>query len=330
MDKTFNFVSVILAIRNEKPYIKQCLDSLLRQTYPAELYEILVIDGMSVDGSQEIIKHYQSQHPRIKCFNNPQKIKPAGLNIGLKNARGEIVIIFDGHAKAHYDFISQSVTCLRKTDAVCVGGPIITQGTNYLSQAIALALCSSFGTGGAKFRASPDYEGYTDTVAFGAYRRTVFNQVGFFNTKRIRTEDLDLHYRIKKAGGKFFITPKIKSVYFCRSNLISLAQQAWQNGQEIMSIIYGLSWRHLIPLCFILTILTSLVLTFFFDIGLKLLILVLGIYTLTNLFFSFWLSIRHQLKYLPALPIIFAVLHLSYGLGSLTGITKIKIKPEHV
>jgi len=330
MDKTFNFVSIILAVRNEKPHIKQCLDSLLRQTYSIKQYEILVIDGMSTDGSQEIIKFYQNQHPRVKYFNNPRKIKPAGLNIGLKNARGGIMIIFDGHAQAYNDFIAQSVACLKKTDAVCVGGPIVTQGTNYLSQAIALALSSRFGSGGAKFRSSPNYEGYTDTVAFGAYRRTIFNQVGFFNTKRIRTEDLDLHYRIKKAGGKFFITPKIKSVYFCRSNLISLAQQAWQNGQEIMSIIYGLSWRHLAPLFFVLSVLASLISAFFFDIGLKLLILILGAYTLTNLFFSLWLGLKHHPKYLPALPIIFAVLHLSYGLGSLTGITKIRFKPQHV
>ncbi len=315
-DNSLPIVSVLIAVRNEKEYITRCIESLINQDYPVSRCEIITIDGMSTDGTKDIVVGY----PGVRLFDNPNKIKSSGLNIGIKESRGSIVIIVDGHARVERDFITKSVEYLQKTDAACVGGAIRTIGEGYMGKTIACVLSCLFGVGNAKFRYSSSYEGYIDTVPFGAYWKKVFNEVGFFDESRQRTEDLDLHARIRKKGGKFFMTPEIKSYYYCRSTLKGLMKQAFSNGYEVVTALHAISARHLAPLIFVLSLLASLIFSFFADVGKILFGIITGSYLIASLFFSFGIGIKKGLKYVPALPITFFTLHFGYGLGSLWGL----------
>jgi len=329
MPEDFPKITLLIVVRNEREYIKKSLNSLLNQTYPKKLTEIIIIDSESTDGTREYlkkrIKTLKKKGIDIKLFDNPKKILASGWNIGIKKAKGDIVIRIDAHSWIEKDFVSRSVEYLLKTDAACVGGPIQAVGEGYIGKSIAYVLSSHFGTGDAKFRHSCK-EGYVDTIAYGAYWRKIFDEVGFFNENLIRNQDLDFHFRIKKKGGKFFLTPKIKSYYWVRSSIKDLIKQSFNNGYWNIITLHAISVRHFIPLCFVGGLLGSLVLGFFFLYGKILFGLILGSYILLNLFFSFKISFKKGIKYLLILPIIFLLFHLSYGFGSLWSIIKIKNK----
>lgn len=322
----FVLVSVIVVVKNEENYIEKCLKSLICQDYPFSKYEILVVDGMSTDGTRGIvIKFKQKYANNIKLLDNPKGSYPSGLNVGVRHSRGEIIIKIDGHVYVAKNFISKSVEYLQKTDAVCVGGPIKTIGQGFIGKTIALVLSSPFGVGGAKFRCFPFYEGYADTVPFGAYQKKIFNQVGFYDENRFRTEDLDLHSRIRKKGGKFYLTSEIKSYYYSRATIKELIKQAFSNGYEIITALHAISLRHIVPFVFIVSLLLFLSISLFIEIGKYLLLSTLLVYLSVAIFFSVLISVKKGIKYILILPIIFFVFHFSYGLGSLWSIiSKIK------
>ena len=310
-------VSIIVAVRNEEKYIKKCLDSLVNQNYPKDKYEIIVVDGMSNDGTRKIILEFQEKYQNLRLWDNPKLIYPSALNIGIKQSKGDVIIKVDAHVRVAKDLISKNVEYLKKTGAVCVGGQIKTIGEGLIGKAIALVLSSFFGTGGAKFRSNSKYEGYTDTVPFGAYRKKVFDEVGLYDEKRVRTEDLDLHARIRKRGEKIFITPKIKSYYYCRSSLPELIKQSFSNGYEVITALHAISLRHLTPFCFVAGVIISLILSPFFFWAKILFVLIFGSYILLNLLLSLKISFKNGFKYFLILPIIFFLHHFSYGIGSI-------------
>ena len=182
---TVPLVSVLVPMRNEERYIEACLRSLAGQDYPRDRFEVLVIDGASTDRSRNLAQQFAAAGEidmRI-LDNRAQKTAP-GLNIGLDAARGEVIVRVDAHAEVWPDFLSQSIATLRETDADAVGGPIESVAEGLVGEAIALAMSSPFGVGNAAFRYSQQAQ-YTDTVAFAAYRRDVFERIGGF------AEDID-------------------------------------------------------------------------------------------------------------------------------------------
>ena len=229
MNKDGPFVSVIIPIRNEEKYLAQCLQSVIAQDYPKDRMEILVVDGKSEDRSREIVAEFGSKYPMIKLLDNPRLIVSTAMNIGIKNAKGDVIIRVDGHCLLESDYISQCVKCLRRTGADNVGGLMQAVGQGYVGEVIALALNSFFGSGGSKFHYASK-EQYVDTVYLGAFPRHVFDKVGLFNEKLVRNQDYELNYRIRAAGGKIFLSPAIKSYYYGRSSLRDLWHQYFQYG----------------------------------------------------------------------------------------------------
>ena len=249
-------ISTIIPCREEESFIGKCLDSIVRQDYPKDLTEIFVVDGMSTDKTREIIDKYTSMYPYVNLLNNSKGVVPTALNIGIKKAKGEYIIRMDAHTEYAYDYVSKCVEWLNKTGVENVGGPIISKpGSDTLvARAIALATSNVFGVGNSKFRTSLN-SGYVDTVTFGAWPKRVFEEIGLFDERLIRNQDIELNARIRKAGGKIFLTPEIKSYYYCREDLKGLWKQNFQNGKWV---IYTkavtpccLSWRHFIPLLFV-------------------------------------------------------------------------------
>lgn len=306
---TLPLVSILMPVYQEERFVSQSLQAVLSQDYPKELIEILVVDGMSTDETREIVKSFQKQHPHLKLLDNPRKIVAPGLNQGIHEAKGQIIIRVDGHCVIEKDYVSQCVRLLQERQIDAVGGPIETISKTFMARAIAIAMSSFFGVGGSAFRTLKNIEKEVDTVAFPAYRKEVFNKVGSFDEELVRNQDDEFNYRLRKAGGKILLSPQIRSAYYSRSNLKSLWSQYFQYGYWKVRVLQKhpkqMQWRQFVPPVFV---------------ALSLLPPVIQSYLAVNLIISAWLASKKGWKYFPLLPIVFAALHFAYGLGFLWGL----------
>lgn len=323
--KAPHFVSVILPILNEALYIERTLGAVINQDYPPERLEILVADGMSNDGTREIVKQYvkrNTQHT-ILIIDNPNRVVPTALNLALQRSRGEIVIIVGGHCEIAPDYVSRCVTHLIDTEIDAVGGPIDTIGETYAAQSIAIAMSEKFGVGASAFRTIKGKSIDVDTVAFPAYRRKTVERVGMFDEELIRNQDEEYNYRIRKMGGRILQSPDIRSKYYSRASLKLLFKQYFLYGFWKIRVLQKhprqMTIRHFVPPIFVLALITASLLAFssrFFILALTVPI----IYLFANLLASFIAASKHGWKYLPLLPLAFAILHFSYGAGFLVGL----------
>ncbi len=319
-------VTVVVPMRNEEAYIAKCLRSIVEQDYPRDSLEVLVVDGLSDDRSREIVKEFRQEHPSIRLLDNPHRIVPTAMNIGIKEAEGEVIIRVDGHCRLAPDYISQCVRYLGEKGVDCVGGAIESIGQTPMARAISLAMSSPFGVGDAYFRYAQK-ERYVDTLAFGAYKREVFNRIGLFDEELVRNQDYELNYRLRKAGGKILLTPAIKSHYYTRSSLRKLWSQYFQYGFWKMQMLRkhprSVRIRQLVPPLFVLVLLLSGALSAISSLAAWVFALVITSYLSLSLAFSFSIAARRGWRYLPILPVIFACLHLSWGLGFLYSLARL-------
>jgi len=321
-------VTVVVPMRNEEAYIAKCLRSIVEQDYPQDSLEILVVDGLSDDRSREIVEELRGQYPFIRLLDNPRRIVPTAMNIGIKEAGGEVIVRVDGHCRLVPDYISQCVRYLEETGVACVGGAIESIGQTPMARAISLAMSLPFGVGDAYFRhAQKQKERYVDTLAFGAYRREVFNRIGLFDEELMRNQDYELNYRLRKAGGKILLTPAIKSYYYTRSSLGKLWSQYFHYGfwkvQMLRKHPRSVNVRQLVPPLFVLALLLSGALSAISSLATWVFALVVASYLSLSLSFSFSIAAHRGWRYLPILPIIFACLHLSWGLGFLYSLAQL-------
>ena len=245
------------------------------------------------------------------------------MNLGIKHTNSDIVIIFGAHAYADKDFVKGNVEALENKEVGCSGGLITTINDTTKGAAIAEAMSCPFGVGNALFRFA-DKETYVDTVAFGAYRRTLLDEIGLFDEELVRNQDDELNFRVEKSGAKILLSPKIKSTYFGRGDFKKLWRQYYQYGFWKVRVIQKhkrpASIRHLIPLMFVLFLTVGGALSIFSSIIRIGYFSILGLYMLLDLAFSIKISAKKSIKYLPYLIISFPILHISYGLGFILGI----------
>ncbi len=321
-----DFVTIVMPVLNEEKHLRRCLQSVVHQDYPMDKLEILVVDGMSGDGSRRIVTEFAAQYPQIRLLDNPRRIIPAAMNIGIREARGEIILRVDGHCLLAPDYIRQCIRYLRETGADNVGGPAWAMGTSYIGEAIALALGSPFGHGGSPFRYSQE-ERYVDTVFLGAFRRELFIKVGFYDEELACGEDCELNHRIRAAGGRILLAPAIKVRYMTRDSLRELCRQYFRYGFWRMQVVRkhrrALRLRHLGTVGFVLALIVTGLAGFFGRPFAYLLPGIVLIYLAASLLSSFLIACRSGWKYLPILPPVFACLHLSWGLGFLWGVADV-------
>lgn len=322
-------VSIIMPSRNEEKFIGKCLDSIIANDYPKDSLEVLVIDGRSTDRTRAIVEGYTKQYPFINLMDNPGIVQTLATNIGIRASNSDVIMRMDAHVEYPKDFISKSVYWLEKSGTDCVGGILITKpgGDTTVAVAISLILSHPFGVGNTYFRIGSKEPKYVDTVPFGIYRKEVFDRIGLFNEALNRTDDIEFNLRLKRAGGKILLVPEIVSYYYARPNLKELFKQNFGNG---FWVLYSLrfaempfSIRHLVPLAFVLSFFGSFLLSFFYHPFINLFAFIFGLYFIVNSLFSFKLSLKHGIKYLPALIASFSVLHFSYGFGSIRGIARL-------
>ncbi|MBM4465158.1 MAG: glycosyltransferase family 2 protein [Chloroflexi bacterium] len=319
------FVSVVIPVRNEEEFIARCLQAVVDQDYPHDSMEILVVDGGSEDRSREIVTEFSSKYPMVRLLDNPLLSAPAGLNLGIREARGDVIVRVDGHCLLEPDYVSLCVRCLRETGADNVGGLIRAVGRSYVEQVIALAINSFFGSGGSKFHYASE-EQYADTVYLGAFPRHVFDRVGLFNERLMRNQDYELNYRIRAAGGKIFLSPAIRSSYYGRSTLGELWQQYFQYGFWKPEVLHmhprSVRPRHLVAPLFVFGLLVTGLLGLVHRGFLNLFLLVISGYLLASLLSSLLIARREGWRYFPLLPVAFGVMHFGWGLGFLLGLVR--------
>jgi succinoglycan biosynthesis protein ExoA len=286
---------------------------------------VIVADGMSDDGTRAILDSYAARQPRIRILDNPARAVPAGLNAAIRAARGEIILRMDAHTAYAPDYVRECLATLEKTGAENVGGPARTKARGYMGRAIAAAYHSPVACGGARFH-DPSYEGWADTVPYGCWRKSTLLEIGLFDETLVRNQDDELNLRLCRAGGKVWQSPSIVSWYQPRASLRRLFQQYFQYGFWKVAVIrkhrIPASLRHLIPATFVATaVLLPLAAAAFrstFVLGAW--AAMMAAYLLAILAASLDSARRYGWELLPALPIVFAAYHFSYGSGFLLGL----------
>ena|GEM_PF-56315 len=318
------FVSVIIAIRNEAAYIERCVRSVLDGDYPPDRMEVLIVDGMSDDGTREIITRLAAQDARIRILDNPERIVPCGVNRGIRAARGEVITWLGGHSEYAPDFLRQSVRALSEhPEAWCVGGPMESVSTTLVGRTIAAAMSTPIGVGAARFRLQ-GYEGYVDTVAFASFRRWVFDRIGLFDEELARNQDAEFSGRILANGGRIWLSQGIRSRYYARDSLSRLWRQYFQYGFWRIRVLQKLgkpeSVRQLVPLAFVTALLSLAILAIVWKPGRWLFGIYCAAYAAGLLVGAVQVARRVGPLGLFLAPVALAILHLSYGFGSIKGL----------
>lgn len=318
-------VTVLVPCRNEARFIESCLNSIVHNDYPESRLQVLVIDGHSEDGTVEIVERFRKEHGCVSLIENPRKITPTALNLGVKAARGDFVVWMSAHNRYDRGYVRSCVEWALHSGADNVGGIIAAEPreNTVFGHAIAIALAHPFGNGGSKFRTSVAEPVWADTVFGGCYRRDVFTRVGLFNENLVRGQDFEFNMRLHRAGLRTLLVPTIRSTYFARSKPLDFLKHNWANGVWAVlpfryTDVVPVSFRHLVPMLFVGSVIVSALLGLFF-LSLRIApLLILGAYLLATILVSASIAIRERdIRLLFVMPIVFWSLHITYGLGSL-------------
>ena len=325
-------ISIVIPCRNEASEIGPVLDSILAQDFAGSDWEIIVADGMSDDGTRATLESYQRAEPRIRVIENASQAVPAGLNLAIRAARGDVVLRMDAHTSYAPDYVRRCVETLASVDAENVGGPARTRPKGYWGRAIAAAYHSRVACGGARFH-DANYEGWVDTVPYGCWRKSTLLRIGLFDERLIRNQDDELNLRLLRAGGRIWQSPAIVSWYQPRSSLRNLLLQYFQYGFWKVAVIrkhrMPASWRHLVPPAFVGANFAIPVAGLAVPPLITAWAALLGLYLAICLFASADCARKSGWLLLPSLPLVFFAYHFSYGAGFLAGICYWPfVKPE--
>jgi glycosyltransferase involved in cell wall biosynthesis len=325
-DEALPFVSIIIPIRNEVDFIEQTLRSVLNNVYPADKIEVLVVDGMSIDGTREIVEKLSKEDSRVRMLDNPGRIVPIAMNIGLKASRGDLFTIIGGHAKIAPDFIVKSVRCLAEhSDAWIVGGYIETVSDSFIGRVIAGAMRSPVGVGNARFRLG-NYDGWVDTVTFGIHHKWILDKIGYFDEELVRNQDDEFNLRTILAGGKIWMSNSIQSTYYARSSLRKLWRQYFQYGfwriRTIQKHRKPAAARQLAPMLLILSLIGLAAGGFWWSGLWWLLVGELLVYASGLVYGACDVYRREDLACAILSPLVFMILHFGYGIGCFWGLVR--------
>lgn len=323
-------VSVVIPVLNEGEHIKDCLDSLLAQDYNnIGNIEILVVDGSSADKSKQIVKDFMSDNRiSVKALQNINRITSSGLNIGIKEANGGYIVLLSGHASLDKSYISSCMNKLKEKNSDCVGGKVAILSDNFIKKAIAIARSSLIGGSILPHRYS-NRGCFVRTVAYGLYKKEIFEKTGLFDEKLICDQDEEFNWRLIKNGFKIYFNPEAKSYYRQKRNIFGLAQQLFRTGfwkaktQKKHPDFFKISF--IIPSLFILSLVLFFVMGLFYKSSFYIFIGELAAYVSTILLFSLLSALQNGFNYFLILPLIYLVIHFSIGFGFLAGILEGKI-----
>lgn len=229
-------VSVVATVRRERAAIERFLASVAAQDMAGVEWEVIVAEGLSDDGTREILDRRTREWPLLTVIDNPRRIPATGLNAAIRRARGDVIVRMDAHTEYAPDYLRECLAVLERTGADNVGGPAQTRADGWLARAIAAAFHSPFASGGAKFH-DPEHEGPVDTVPYGCWRGRSLERVGLFDETLAHNQDDELNLRIVHSGGRVWQSPRIRPWYRPRAKLRSLFAQQFQYGFWKVAVI---------------------------------------------------------------------------------------------
>lgn len=308
------FLSVVCPTFNEAAHIESLL-AFFVAAEPTEK-ELWVIDGGSTDQTCALVTDWAAQHPNIHLLHNPNQTVPYALNLGIQAAQGDPIVRLDAHTRYAPDYFEAILRTFAQTGADIVGGPMRAVGQGPVQEAIALSTSCVFGIGNSHFH-QETYEGWTDTVYLGAWKRAIFDQIGGFDARFTRNQDDEFHYRAKQSGLKIYLHPAIRSYYHPRETWAQLWRQYFEYGfykpLVFKKLRHSIRLRHIIPSVFVLYVCTLPLSIIWPNWGLP----ALG-YILLSAYFSLKARASGHVKW--AMMAVFPVLHVAYGIGFLRGI----------
>jgi glycosyltransferase involved in cell wall biosynthesis len=318
--------SVILPIYNEVDFIEETLSSIISGNNLTNA-EILIIDGMSDDGTREIVTSYIEQNKgiNIRLFDNNQKTVPYAMNIGIKNSSGEFIVRMDAHSIFPSGYIDRLLHWMVILNADNVGGVVetIPSGASSCAVAISTSVSSSYGIGNSLFRTIMDGDPLeVDTVPFGCYKRSTLDKIGLYDTDLMRNQDDELNARLKQNKGRVYLIPEIKIKYYARNSFGKLYSMFYQYGYFKPLVNRKLSHpstlRQFVPLLFSMYLVFGLLVSIIFPSGFSYYIGGILFYFLTSLLMS--LYYKKEPLVIINLIIAFFIIHFSYGVGYMKGI----------
>ncbi|MBK8846580.1 MAG: glycosyltransferase family 2 protein [Bacteroidetes bacterium] len=315
-------ISVIIPCRNEKLHISNCVNSLVQSTLPTDQFEILVVDGMSDDGTREVVADLCKLFPNVELLDNTMQLTPYAFNIGIIRSRGKYVLITGARNVLQPNYMQACIAKLEADKRIkCVGGVMHSTYGNETGKCIAIAMSSPIGVGFGNFRAI-EQDAFTDTAAVPVYDKTIFEEVGMFDEELTRNQDDEFNFRLTRKGYKILVTADTYSTYQVRGTFYNLWRQYFQYGYFKVYVNkkhrHITTYRQLAPAALIMYLFLGLLFALLFHSLRNLYFLSVAIYLIIVISFSFYKTKRIT----KALRVAYAIwiLHAAYGLGYLKGI----------
>ena len=329
-------VSIIIPCYNEQATIRLLLEALREQTFPRAEMEVLISDGFSTDNTRNEIAGFQKDFPdlAVRVVDNTLRSIPSAVNRAIESARGEILVRLDAHSKPYPDYVAKCVQAHAEKRGDNVGGvwEIQPGADTWVAKSIAVAAAHKLGVGDALYRHAKQ-AAEVDTVPFGSFKRELIERVGAFDESLLTNEDYEFNARVRKAGGRIWLDPSIRSIYFSRSTLMELARQYWRYGYWKWRMLRRypdtLRWRQALPPLFVLSLIGLVVLSIFVPVARFALAGELVLYFLIMTLAGLSAAYRQKKAYLvPGLSLAILVMHITWGGGFLWSILSLS-KEKH-
>jgi glycosyltransferase involved in cell wall biosynthesis len=318
-------LAIVVPCLDEKKYIKSVITDALEGAYPPDRVELYIVDGMSTDGTREIVKDIMKKYPQLRLLDNPGASKPRALNLAIRSTDAEVVMRLDAHARYPKDYIISLVRALYEFDADNVGGvrKNIPRDGGIWARSFAEVLTHPFGVGDARHYTGVSEPVESDIVFLFCVRRQLFEEVGFFDERLTRGQDREFNLRLSRLGKRMILVPNVECLYFVRGTLSTFVPWAFESGATPLRIsgITGsnlISLRSFIPVAFVLWCAVFFVMGIFTPYAL--LLLVAGLFAYFVFAFAVSASMalkKRRIAYLVSLPLVFFLWHFAYGLGFL-------------
>jgi succinoglycan biosynthesis protein ExoA len=318
-------VSIIVPCYNEQSTIRLLLEALREQSFPRLDMEVIVSDGMSTDDTRGAIAGFQNEFPDldVRLVDNTRRSIPSAVNRAIESSHGEIIIRLDAHSKPYPDYVEKCVKAVEENRGDNVGGvwEIRPGAQTWIAESIAVAAAHPLGVGDAMYRHAR-MAAEVDTVPFGSFRRSLIEKVGLFDESLLTNEDYEFNARVRKAGGRIWLDPSIRSIYFARPTLLELARQYWRYGYWKWRMLRRypdtLRWRQALPPLFVLSLPGLALLSMIFPPARLVLLGEIILYLSILLFAGMHAGVRHRKPYLiVGLPLVIPVMHIVWGSGLL-------------
>lgn len=311
-------VSVVVPVRNEAEHLRAAVDAILAQQYPLP-FDVCLAVAPSDDGTEQIARDIAAAEPRVRVVDNPRGVTPAGLNAAIRATTGDVVVRVDGHATLSPGYIRRAVATMARTGAVNVGGIQRAEGVTAFERAVAAAMTSPMGAGGARFHTGGD-EGPVDTVYLGVFRRGALEAAGLFDERLVRNQDYELNIRLRDAGGVVWFDPELSVGYRPRPSLRLLAKQYFEYGVWKRRVLRrhpgSVKLRQVIPPVATIGVVAGLAVGVVWPVA----FVVPGLYATAVVAAAIATAAsRHEPSIAPRLLLVYPTMHLSWGAGFLIG-----------